>query len=103
MLKATTLLAFVCLGVAVATPLDAPSTSFRVREQRQAVPRGFTEVGPAPQDQTLSLRLALSESNPSGLIDALYGVSDPDSASYGHHLSKEEASGTLRTFVISLD
>ncbi|KAI0663984.1 family S53 protease-like protein [Cubamyces menziesii] len=90
MLKVTALLAFVCLGVAVATPLDASSTSFRVREQRQAVPRGFTEVGPAPQDQTLSLRLALAESNPSGLIDALYSVSDPDSASYGHHLSKEQ-------------
>ncbi|KAH9889378.1 family S53 protease-like protein [Cubamyces lactineus] len=90
MFKATALLAFVCLGVAAATPLDASSTSFRVREQRQAAPRGFTQVGPAPPDQTLSLRLALAESNPSGLIDALYSVSDPDSASYGQHLSKEE-------------
>ncbi|EIW55897.1 uncharacterized protein TRAVEDRAFT_22306 [Trametes versicolor FP-101664 SS1] len=68
------LAAFVLLGVAAASPLAA--TTFR--------------IGPASPQTTLSLRLALAQSNPDGVIDALYRVSDPDSTSYGQYLSKEE-------------
>ncbi|KAJ8463281.1 hypothetical protein ONZ51_g10360 [Trametes cubensis] len=70
MLKASALLAYASLGVAAATTF----TSFHLREYRAAAPRGFIEVGPAPQNKTLSLRLALTESDADGLIDALYSV-----------------------------
>ena len=88
MLKAPALLVYASLGVAAATTL----TPFHLREYRATAPRGFTEVGPAFQDETLSLRLALAENDANGLVDALYSVSDPDSASYGQHLSKDAVS-----------
>ncbi|KAI9057998.1 subtilisin-like protein [Trametes sanguinea] len=90
MFRASALLAFVLLGVATATPSQADASAFSVHELRQAVPSGFTQVGPAPPETTISLRLALAESNPNGVIDALYSVSDPDSPSYGQYLSKDE-------------
>ncbi|KAI0659022.1 subtilisin-like protein [Cubamyces menziesii] len=90
MLSASALAAFVLLGVATANPLKARSSSFRVHELRETLPQGFTEVGPAHPQQTLNLRLALAQSNPSGIVDTLYEVSDPDHASYGQYLSKEE-------------
>ena len=74
----------------IATPLKAELSTFSVHELRQAIPSGFTQVGPAPPETTISLRLALAESNPNGVIDALYSVSDPDSPSYGQYLSKDE-------------
>lgn len=88
MFTASALLAFVLAGVAIASPLA--STTFRVHELRPAVPSGFTEVGPASPQTTLNLRLALAQSDPDGLVDALYRVSDPDSEAYGQYLSKEE-------------
>ncbi|KAL7277307.1 hypothetical protein ACG7TL_009163 [Trametes sanguinea] len=86
MFRASALLAYVLLGAVTATPLQADSSTFRVHELRKTVPSGFTEVGPAPPETTISLRLALAESNPDGLVDALYSVSDPDSPSYGQYL-----------------
>ena len=59
-------------------------------EARTVAPLGFTAVGPAAPEQTLQLRFALTQSDPQGLIDALYRVSDPKSPSYGKYLSKEE-------------
>ena len=59
-------------------------------EARTVAPLGFAAVGPAAPEQTLQLRFALTQSDPQGLIDALYKVSDPKSASYGKYLSKEE-------------
>ncbi|TFY62562.1 hypothetical protein EVJ58_g3775 [Rhodofomes roseus] len=64
----------------------------QLHESRQSVPRGFSLVGPAADETTLALRLALVRSNTAGLIDALYDVSNPSSAHYGEHLTKEEAS-----------
>nr|ABB73029.1 family S53 protease [Phanerodontia chrysosporium] len=64
--------------------------SMKVREARESVPGGYVRTGPAPADKELKLRIALVQNNPDGLIDALYAVSTPGSASYGEHLSKEE-------------
>ena len=73
------LLAFAGLGSVLAGPLDpSASTTFLVHELRKAPPSGFTEVSPASPETTLTLRLALAESDPNGLIDALNSVSDPD-------------------------
>ncbi|EKM56141.1 uncharacterized protein PHACADRAFT_257222 [Phanerochaete carnosa HHB-10118-sp] len=65
--------------------------SMKVREAIQSVPAGYVRTGAASADTELNLRIALVQNNPEGLIDALYSVSTPDSASYGEHLSKEEA------------
>ena len=72
--------------------------SMKVREARQSVPAGFVRTGDAPADTELKLRIALVQNNPGGLIDALYNVSTPGSASYGQHLSKEEVSDTTIDF-----
>ncbi|TBU27414.1 Pro-kumamolisin, activation domain-containing protein [Dichomitus squalens] len=66
------------------------STNFLVHEQLVTVLRGFTSVGPAPATKTISLRIALAQSDKDGLVDALYSVSNPKSAKYGQYLSKVE-------------
>ena len=91
MFPAKVLLALVSLGLVCALP----SPSFRVHEKRDAVPARFTAIGPAPADQSLTLRLALAHADASGIIDTLYSVSDPASAQYGKHLTKAEVSGLL--------
>lgn len=101
MFAASALLAFVLVRVAAASPLAA--TTFRVHELRPAVPSGFTAVGPAPPQTTLSLRLALAQGDPDGLIDALYRVSDPDSETYGQYLSKEEVCTTMLPYFDVVD
>ena len=95
MFSASVLTAFVLIGVAVANPLNSRSSAFQIHELRETLPQGFTAVGPAPPQQTLNLRLALAQSNPDGIVNALYEVSDPDSASYGQYLSKEEVRSTI--------
>ena len=64
--------------------------SFAVHERRDAPPIGFTLSGAANIDQTLSLRIGLTQGNLAGLYDALNEVSDPTSEKYGQHLSKDE-------------
>ncbi|KAI9058090.1 family S53 protease-like protein [Trametes sanguinea] len=64
--------------------------SVQYHETRQTIPRRYSIAGAAPADQSLKLRFALKQSDPDGLIDALYNVSDPDSPKYGQHLSKSE-------------
>ncbi|KAI0367238.1 subtilisin-like protein [Pilatotrama ljubarskyi] len=87
------LLTLLCLGFAVASPLEAPSTTPQLHEFRKSAPSDFTEIGPAAPETTLNLRLALAQTNANGLVDALYSVSDPDNPSYGRYLSKGEVEG----------
>lgn len=74
----------------------------KVREARESVPSGYIRTGAAPADTELQLRISLVQSNPNGLIDALYDVSTPGSASYGEHLSKEEVMKTFHNMESSL-
>ncbi|KAA1477309.1 subtilisin-like protein [Dentipellis sp. KUC8613] len=62
----------------------------QVHESRSSVPSGFTKVSAAPEDQQITLRLGLVQSDFAGLEKALYAVSTPSSDQYGQHLSKEE-------------
>ncbi|ETW85061.1 serine protease S53 [Heterobasidion irregulare TC 32-1] len=62
----------------------------RLHERREVIPRGFVKTAAAPASQMLNLRLALVQSDPQGLEDALYAVSTPSSALYGQFLTKEE-------------
>ncbi|KAI0327739.1 subtilisin-like protein [Cubamyces sp. BRFM 1775] len=82
-------------GLALVPFVLAGSSSYTVRspqyhEARTSIPSGFASLGPASPDQTLKLRFALSQTDPEGLIKALYDVSDPSSPNYGKHLSKAE-------------
>ncbi|KAI0769585.1 peptidase S8/S53 domain-containing protein [Trametes elegans] len=82
-------LIFVCLvGVFVnASPAEHALLLF---ESREDVPPGFVLSRSAPTDTILDLRLALVQNDIPGLHKALDGVSNPDSPSYGHYLSKKE-------------
>ncbi|KAI0055948.1 family S53 protease [Artomyces pyxidatus] len=59
-------------------------------ERLETVPPGFSMHGAAPGDQMLNLRLALVQTDISGLEDALMAVSTPTSTLYGQFLPKEE-------------
>ncbi|KZT71773.1 family S53 protease [Daedalea quercina L-15889] len=64
--------------------------SMQVHESRTSPPPGYTLTEPATSDTVLTLRLALVQSNYTGLVDTLYDVSTPSSAKYGAYLTKEE-------------
>ena len=85
------MLSTVCT-LAMANPT---ACSMNVHESRVSIPSGYVRSGAAPEDAELKLRIALVQSDPDGLIDALYAVSTPGSASYGKHLSKEEVRRSL--------
>lgn len=61
-----------------------------IHESIPSAPNGFTRLSDAPSDKTLNLRIALANSNITGLENMLYAVSTPSSPMYGQHLSKEE-------------
>lgn len=61
-----------------------------VHEVRTAVPYEFVEAGPASADAVLRLRAALVPTNIAGLEKELFAVSNPASARYGQHLTKEQ-------------
>lgn len=64
--------------------------SMQVHETRPDVPAGFVQAGAASPEQVLKLRISLAQADPAGLTDALLDVSEPQSANYGQHLTKEE-------------
>ncbi|EIM89476.1 family S53 protease [Stereum hirsutum FP-91666 SS1] len=61
-----------------------------VHERRDSVPSGFVHVGAAPEDEVLSLKFALTQSNFPGLESELYAISTPGSERYRQFLSKEQ-------------
>ncbi|KAI0746480.1 family S53 protease-like protein [Daedaleopsis nitida] len=78
-------------SLAVATLSSARfSRNLLVHEARDVLPAGFSLAGPAAPHTLLKLRIALSQSNPNAIVDALYSVSDPASDKFGQHLSKSE-------------
>ena len=89
MLSRSSLIFFATLFAYVAAKPVGRST-MSVHESRTNVPSGFVQTGAASPDTQLKLRLALVQKDTAGLIDSLYAVSTPGSASYGQHLSKEQ-------------
>ena len=75
-------------SLALARPTG--SSEKHVLHRRAEVPQGFTYRQKAPQEAVLSLRIALTQSNTTGLEAALLDVSNPASENYGHHLTKAE-------------
>ena len=86
------LICFLLSTIVIFALAKAAALSMKVHESRENMPLGFVRSGPAPVDTELQLHIALVQSNPDGLIDALYKVSTPGSASYGRHLRQEEVS-----------
>jgi subtilase family serine protease len=74
----------------------APAAKLVAHEARPAVPRGWTQTGPAPASTTLRMRLALPHKNLAGLERALHEVSDPASAKYGKHLSAAQVNRYMK-------
>jgi len=71
-----------------AKPISTRNTV--VLERRESIPDGFVKVGPAPADQTLTLRLGLKSGNMEGLEQRLYAISTPSNSDYGKFLSQDE-------------
>ena len=88
MISSSLILLATLFTLAAAKPMGR--SAMVTHESRTNVPSGFVQNGAASPDTQLKLRIALVQNNPSGLIDSLYAVSTPGSASYGQHLSKEE-------------
>ncbi len=70
--------------------VNAAASNMIVHESRKSTPRGFVDSGPAPQDTSLNLRIALVQGNMTSLEQELYAVSTPGDDRYGQHLTKEE-------------
>lgn len=85
----------VFLGSLLALGVSAKPTSrssMIIHSKRSETPAGFAQQGSASANQTLPLRIAIKQSNITGLEQALYDVSTPKSANYGKHLTKEQVS-----------
>ncbi|TFL02121.1 hypothetical protein BDV98DRAFT_582438 [Pterulicium gracile] len=76
-----TLLAVLILA-ALANPLLGDA-----HQRRTDLPEGFTTAGSAPQDETITLRIALAQRDFPGLEKALYAASMPGSPQYGQYLT----------------
>ncbi|KAJ7892684.1 family S53 protease [Mycena leptocephala] len=81
------------LAVGSANPMDR--RAMVVHESVKAVPSGFAHAGAVSPAQQITLRIALAQSDITGLQAKTYAVSDPASALYGQHLTVDE----MLTFV----
>ncbi len=75
-------------ALAVGNPLGR--RAMQVHESRSELPASFAKTGTPSPDTVLNFRIALAQTDPDGLTDALYDVSAPSSANNGNHLTKEE-------------
>lgn len=85
------------VGLIIASILavsQAANPLFRdmVVHESATLPDGFVESGAPSSSKVLKLRIALTQTDIKSLEAELYAVSDPASARYGQHLSKEEVS-----------
>lgn len=91
------LLPFVYLGLALASDLSG----FVLHENVKSVPNGFISLGSAQPQDTVKLRIALTQPNKNAIADAVYNVSDPSNSLYGQHLSKAEVRSPSHTAVLA--
>ena len=80
-------------ALALANPLTR--RAMKVHET-QVTPEGFVQKSAAAPDTVLNMRIALTQRDRDGLINALMDVSTPGNALYGQHLTKEEVSCVVR-------
>ncbi|KAJ7911828.1 family S53 protease [Mycena leptocephala] len=77
-------------------------SEFSVLERRNSPPPGFSLIGPAPDDQILGLRLALTQGNIFGLQDTVYEISTPGNPRYGQYLTQDEVNDFVRPSAVTL-
>ncbi|KAK6995669.1 Pro-kumamolisin, activation domain-containing protein [Favolaschia claudopus] len=65
-------------------------TPFVVLESRQEAPPGFTNLGPAPESEPVTLKFALTPNNLAGLEVKLQTISTPGNDDFRKWLSKDE-------------
>lgn len=91
----THLLPVTMRGLAAFYFLSALCSAMVLHDKRASAPKGFVNNGPAPPEQSITLRIALASNNIAGLESKLLTISDPSSADYGQWLSQAEASSFL--------
>lgn len=74
-------------SLAMASPLN---TQMVTKQALDNVPWGWQLKDAAPSDMTIDMHIGLKEENLAKLEQIAYAVSNPDDASYGKHLSKQE-------------
>ncbi|THH29754.1 hypothetical protein EUX98_g4430 [Antrodiella citrinella] len=85
---ATKLFVISLFGLVMGNPLGR--RAMQLHESRSDVPAGFVKGSAASPESVLKLRIALAQNNPAGLTAALLDVSEPTSANFRQHLTKEE-------------
>jgi len=70
--------------------LAVPGLSHVLHESLAVVPQGWEKVSEPSSDDTINLEVALNMNNIDQMVEQLYAVSTPGSASYGQHWSKEQ-------------
>ncbi|KAJ6474970.1 family S53 protease [Mycena sanguinolenta] len=88
LLGSTFFLLLAILAATNAAVLDR--TTMVVHESIQAVPAGFTRSGSISPEQEITLRIALTQADITGLQAKTYAVSDPGNELYGQHLTVDE-------------
>lgn len=79
----------------------ASNPGYKVKEAIQP-PQGWTRLQKAPSHHTISLQIALPQSDFAALERHLLQSSDPDHKLYGAHLSKEEVDALVAPHPSSL-
>jgi tripeptidyl-peptidase-1 len=59
-------------------------------ESRTTAPSGFVRQGPAPPNDTITIRVALAPKNIAGLQEKLMSISTPETSDFRQWLSKDE-------------
>jgi hypothetical protein len=65
-------------------------TGMVVQHVRQHVPSGFILKGPAPSNQSITIRMALASTDMEGLEQKVLKISHPANTEHGQWLSKDE-------------
>lgn len=93
----------VALG-ATAEPNPSTPVTLKVFESVHQTPQGWTKLDEEPSaSQRLRLRIALKEPDHDLFEATLFSVSDPDHASYGQHLKREEVKSLIKPKVESTE
>ncbi|KAL1970125.1 hypothetical protein VTN77DRAFT_6530 [Rasamsonia byssochlamydoides] len=83
------------LSILLASVASALTSPYRPKEFHP-VPRGWTEIGPAPPTHTIALQIGLKQHRFDELEKALYEASTPGHSRYGQHLTAAEVHELVR-------
>ncbi|KAJ7908854.1 subtilisin-like protein [Mycena leptocephala] len=73
-----------------------PNEQYGAARKTSRSPVGFTNQGPAPADESVTLRVALKSNNVAGLQDKLLSISTPGSADFRQWLTADEVKAFLQ-------